>query len=35
MLTKLKKAAISHITSVCPHGTTHLPPDRFSLNLVS
>jgi hypothetical protein len=35
---KLPKATISFVMSVhpsvCPHGTTRLPTDRFSLNLI-
>jgi len=32
--TKLQNATISFITSVCPQGTTQLPLDVFSLNLI-
>jgi hypothetical protein len=31
---KTEKATISFVTSVCQHGTTRLPPDRFSWNLI-
>ena len=31
---KLRKATIGFVMSVCPHGTTRLPPDGFSLNLI-
>jgi hypothetical protein len=34
MFTKFWKATISFIMSVCPHGTTQLPLDRFSWNLI-
>jgi len=33
--TKLRKVTISFITSVCPHGISQLPLDRFSLYLIS
>jgi len=36
--TRLRKATITFFTSVCPsvcpHGTTHLPMERFSWNLI-
>ena len=31
---KLRKATISFVVSVCPHGITRLPIDRFSWNLI-
>jgi hypothetical protein len=32
--TEFRKAAFSFDMSVCPHGTTRLPLDRFSSNLI-
>jgi len=31
---KLQKATISFVASLCPHGTTRLPLDGFSLNSI-
>jgi len=31
---KLRKATISFVMSVCPHGTTHIPLHEFSWNLI-
>ena len=32
--TKLRKATVSFVMSLCPHGLTGLPLGRFSLNLI-